>query len=202
MLAFGGSERDGAGRIRGTGVLRVFQFAEGLAQRGHDKRAIRPGSTLRYEIGPFPGRILPLAGQRPVRRGEPVVILHWDNENVAALAGSFGHRQTMTFQGVRIIEDELRALASLAASGALASSIRVVWTETVLFSMLARVGFRTRSAPRSFRTPFLRLYLLGLLKLYGRERPSHAREHSPRLRLGEAWIGLDELRRRLAGREP
>ncbi|HVC30084.1 MAG TPA: hypothetical protein VND24_02780 [Steroidobacteraceae bacterium] len=102
----------------------------------------------------------------------------------------------MTFQGVRIIEDELRALASLAASGALASSIRVVWTETVLFSMLARLGFSTRPALRSFRTPFVRLYLLGLLKLYGRDRPSHVGGHPQRLRLGEAWISLEELRRR------
>jgi hypothetical protein len=198
VLGLGGSRRGADGTVHATGILRVFQFAERLAQCGHVKYPIRPGSILLYEIGPFPGVVLPLAGQPPVLHGEPVVILHWDNVNVGSLAGTFDHCQTMTFQGSRVIKQELAALAGLAAAGAIPADVRAVWTETVLFAMLARFRFRTRPAPRSWRTPFVRLYLLGLLKLYGRDRPSRAREHSPRLRLGEAWISMDELLRRFA----
>lgn len=198
ILALGHSARGRDGQLHGRGILRVFEFAERLAQHGHRKQLLRPGGILHYEIGPFPGQTLPLPSGPPVHKGEPIVILHWANQNVAALRESFQDRRTMTFQGSRVVRDELRLLVDLADGGGLPAGLRVVWTKTVMYPMLRRFGFSTRAAPQSLSTPFVRLYLLGLLSLYGTGVPDRIRGRPQHLKLGEAWISLDVLRRHCA----
>src|SRR5579883_43384 len=107
----------------------------------------------------------------------------------------------MTFRGSLVVREELQALAELARAGGLPQGVRAAWTEALIWPMLLRYGFTGRPAAHTLRTPFVRLYLLGLLALYNgddRERVLDGR----RLRLGEAWIALDALQRRFPARGP
>lgn len=186
---------DGGARL--PAMLRVFLLAERLAQRGHDKRSlVRPG-LLQYEITPLPGAELPLPGQEPVRRGERVIMLHWDNVNIGAFAATISEKQQMTFQVSQAVKQELRMLAALARSGSLPGDVRAVWAETILYPVFRRYGFCTRPAPRTLRKRLERIYFLGLLAAYGADglaRAGGGRQHH--LRLGEGWISLDTLQTR------
>lgn len=196
LLALGGAARQPDGSVRAWGVLKILQVAERLAQRGHEKRPLRAGGLLRYEIGPLPAGPLALDGERPLQKGEPVVILHLDNQSIGAHTRDFEDVRTMTFQGLGLAREDLTALARLARGGRLPTGVRAVWAETVIYRLLARCGFRVREAPHTLRTPFARFYMVGLAALYaggGRQRIG-ARARLPRL--GEAWISLAELQRR------
>ena len=78
--------------------------------------------------------------------------------------------------------------------------VRAAWAETIRFRSMARFGFTTRPAPYSWRSAFIRVFQLGLLWIYSRDESAHLDESHRRLRLGENWIGLDELQRRYLGR--
>jgi hypothetical protein len=201
VLALGRVARGPGRSLQAQGTLRIIQMAERLAARGRVKRAIRPGGLLQYEISPWHGRPLPLPEQPPVRSGEPIVLLHIPNAELAALANSLGDNRRMTWRGMHIIGGDIKALAALSATGALPASVRAVYAETLLYPMLARFGFTIRPAPRSLRAVFVRLYLLGLLALYSRDGMARLdgrqQEH---LKLGDGWLALAELgRRRRAG---
>jgi hypothetical protein len=74
-----------------------------------------------------------------------------------------------------------------------------VWAESVLYRAFTRYGFTIRPAPHSLRTPFARLFLLTLMAMYGRTTTDRlGDEYQLHLELGEAWMGLDELKRRFA----
>jgi hypothetical protein len=154
---------------------------------------------LRYEIAPLPGRALPLSGQPAVRHGERVVILHFDSRTFLTQAVAVPGAQARTWRLSRIAMTDLRALAVMARDGAFAEDVRAAWGETIMYRSMARFGFATRPAPYTWRSAFLRLFQLGLVSIYSRDALAHRDETYQRLRLGEVWIGLDELQRRYLG---
>jgi hypothetical protein len=112
---------------------------------------------------------------------------------LAALAEEATNVPALTWRLMRLGGGDLRALADLARSGALPEGVRAVWAETLLYKSLPRLGFHTRPAPRTLRTPFARLFMLCMIAMYGRPgqlRQSRSLNH---LELGEAWMSLDEL---------
>jgi hypothetical protein len=194
VLALGHSAFGPSGRGRPRGILHVFRLVERLLARGHDFHPLRPGGIVRYEIAPLPARALRLGGGVVVAPGELVVMLHFDNQAIAALSAP--GTQALTWQMVRAARLDLRALAALSQRGALPSAVRAVWAETLFYQSLARYGFATRPARRGVRAPFARLFMLTLLAIYGRD--GVAGVDPSQLPLGEAWTGLNELRRRFA----
>jgi hypothetical protein len=200
VLALGRSPWGFAGYGRARGILHVFRLVELLLERKRPLRPLRAGGIVRYEIAPLPTRTFPLRGQAPVRRGETVIILHFDNRMLASLAESATSIHSLTWRLVRLGAGELRVLADMSRSGVLPQGVRAVWAETVFYQALPRVGFTIRPAPRTIRTPFARLFMLCILAIYGRPgqlRQSRSLEH---LQLGEAWMSLDELQRRFPSR--
>jgi hypothetical protein len=173
--------------------LHIFRLAEQLLESGHPPIPVREGGIVRYEILPLPARTIPLPGQPPIRRGEPVIGLHFDNRMLAELAATLPDTQQLTWRLIRSGSADLRRLADLARSGTFPDGVRVLWAETVIYRALRRYGFTTRAAPRTLRTPFARLFMLGMLATYGHP------EHLPQgrtlqhLQLGEAWMTLDDL---------
>jgi hypothetical protein len=189
-----------SGRGRARGILRIFYLAERVAAWRRGLRPVRPGGMLRYEIGPLPGRALPLPGQPAVRHGERVLILHFDSRTFLAQGMAVPCAQARTWQLSRIAMTDLSALAAMARDGAFPDEVRAAWGETITYRTIARFGFATRPAPYTWRSAFIRLFQLGLVSIYSRDGLAHSDETYQRLRLGEVWIGLDQLQRRYLGR--
>jgi hypothetical protein len=189
----------GGGRARG--ILRTVYLAERVAAWRRGVRPMRPGGLLRYEIAPLPARAFALPGQPAVRHGERVVILHFDSRTFLAQAMAVPSAQARTWQLNRIVIRDLRALAALARDGAFPEDVRAAWGETIIYKDLARWGFATRPAPYTWRSAFIRLFQLGLVSIYSRDGLAYQDETYQRLRLGEVWIGLDQLQRRYLGRQ-
>jgi hypothetical protein len=190
-----------SGRGRARGILRLFSLAERMTAWRRALRLVRPGGMLRYEIAPLPGRALPLPGQPAVRHGERVVILHFDSRTFLAQAVAVPGAQARTWRLSRIAIEDLRTLAAMARDGAFPQDVRAAWGETIIYKDMARWGFATRPAPYTWRSAFIRLFQLGLVSIYSRDGLAYRDETYRRLRLGEAWIGLDELQRRYLDRQ-
>lgn len=195
VLSLGRSPWGTAGRGRARGVLHVFLLGERIMQRRHPLHPIRPNGYVRYEIGRLPRGYLPLPAQPPVRAGERVLILHFDNPTTVDLASKAG-APSPSWRLLRDGRAELTALADLVREGAFPPDIRAVWGETIFAPGVVRLGFTVRQTPPGIRTTFVRLFLLGLIAIYG-DGPRNLQERRLRhMRLGEAWMGLDELQRR------
>ena len=194
MVCLGNVVYDEAGGVQTSGTLRIIQIAEQLAMAGHQKRLLNAGGILQYEIARWSGPSLPLPNQPPVRAGEPVLILHLYNEGIPRLLDRLGHTRISTWQGLKLLADDLSELAALARSGVFPDNLRAVWTETLLYPVLARFGFLSRPTPRSLRAVFVRIYLLGLITIYGKgRRTGRHGDHQSRARLGQAWIAVSDL---------
>ncbi|HKO25358.1 MAG TPA: hypothetical protein VJY65_11560 [Chloroflexota bacterium] len=196
VFAVGRLTSSPSGRGRARGILRIFSLAERAAAWRRGLRPIRPGGMLRYEIAPLPGGAFPLSGQPAVRHGERVVILHFDSRTFLAQAMAVPGTQTRTWRLSRIAIEDLRALAAMARDGAFPQDVRAAWGETIMYRTMARFGFATRPAPYTWRSAFIRLFQLGLVSIYSRDELAHRDETYQRLRLGEVWVGLDELQQR------
>ena len=201
VFAIGRLASGPSGRGRARGILRIFYLAERVAAWRRGLRPARPGGMLRYEIGPLPGRAFPLPGQPAVRHGARVLILHFDSRTFLAQAMAVPGTQARTWRLSRIAIEDLRALAAMARDGAFPQDVRAAWGETIIYKDMARWGFATRPAPYTWRSAFIRLFQLGLVSIYSRDGGAHRDETYRRLRLGDVWIGLDELQRRYLGRQ-
>jgi hypothetical protein len=199
VFAFGHVAAGPAGGGRARGILHIFGLVERLMEIGHTIRPLRAGGILRYEIARLPARTLPLADGTRVKRGQRVIVIHFDNRSIAAIAREVRGMHALTWRLVHEADGDLRELAALARSGALPPDVRAAWAEGLFARALARYGFRTRPAARTPRTPFARLFLLALLAIYAREGLGRLESTRLRhLRLEEAWIGLDALQGRFA----
>ncbi|HWE60072.1 MAG TPA: hypothetical protein VHB98_00020 [Chloroflexota bacterium] len=197
VLALGRSPWGRSGYGRARGLLHIFHLANWLLERGHPSRALRSDGVVRYEFTTLPTRrALPLRGQPPVRYGEPIVGLHFDNRVIAALSTTLPDTRRLTWHMIRSAEKDMQQLADLARAGGVPPNIRAIWAETLIYPSLARYGYHTRPAPRSIRTPFARLFMLSLLAIYGRPEAGMSERAWQHLQLGEAWIGVEELKRR------
>jgi hypothetical protein len=185
-----------SGHGQARGMLRIFQLVERIEAWHRRVRPLRRGAMLGYEVAPLPGRAFPLRGQPDVRPGERVVIIHFDNRMILAHAATVASTEELTWKLSRIAIDDLTVLAAMARDGALPGDVRAAWAETIRYRSMARFGFATRPAPYSWRSAFIRVFQLGLLWIYSRDEAASLDESRRRLRLGENWVGLDELQRR------
>jgi len=195
-LGLGRSPWGESGFGRARGLMHAFRLAERILEHQHPPQSLRDGGIVRYEVLKLPGRALPLRGQPPVLRGDAVVGVHFDNRVLASLDAAEPNLHVLTWRLTRLGAEDLSVLAELARAGALPAETRAIWGETLLYRALRRLGFETRPTPRTFRTPFARLFFLGILKIYGRPGKLVDSRLLAHLQLGEAWMSLDELQRR------
>ena len=198
MLGLGRLALGPAGRGHARGILHIFRLAEVLMERGRVAPLLTPQGWLRYEVTRLYTHALPLPGEPPVRRGDPVIIVHFDNRRVAALAAQAASTHQLTWRLARAADEDMAALADLIRAGQFAHGPRAVWVEGLFAPALRRYGFATRPSARRLRAPWARLFLLALVAIYSRDGLRRLDdERLLRLPMTEAWIGLDELQRRL-----
>jgi hypothetical protein len=196
VLALGRSPWGESGLGRPRGIMHVFQFVERVLVRLHPSQPLRPGGIVLYEVLRYPGRSLPLPGRAAVRKGELVIGLHFDNQVLASLDAAEPSVSALTWRLNRIGAEDLRVLAQKVNDGAFPPGIRAVWGETLIYRALRRLGFTIRPSSPSLRTSFARLFLLSMLATYGRPGQLDSERGLAQLRLGDAWMSVDELRRR------
>jgi len=196
VLSLGRSPWGVAGYGRARGVLHVFLLGERIMQRRHSLRVLSPDGFIRYEIAPLPRGCLPLPARPPVYPGERVIIFHFDNKAMVGVVSSVPGGADPSGRLLNVARAELTVLAALARDGALPADVRAAWGETVLAAGMTRLGFVTRRAPATVRTAFVRLFLLGLIAIYGDGRPLRQTRRLSHMYLGEIWMGLDDLQRR------
>jgi hypothetical protein len=190
-----------AGGGKAAGMLRVFTVAECLLQRGHAITPVRPGGFLRYEVTPFPSGRRPLPCSPPVEPGDPVLVLHFDNQALADVWATNVAAARMTWRLYTRMVDDLRVLASMMCDGKVGNGVGAVWCETVLYEVMARIGFDTRPGACTVRRPFARLYFLSLMAVYGPVgNAGRASAQLRRYRLGEAWLDRDTFVKRFAAK--
>jgi hypothetical protein len=192
-----GTRSTAPGHGEAHGLLRLFQSIEGMFDRHNHVTSLAPGSLVRYQISPLPARDLALEDGQVVRHGEQVVILHFDNHVIASLLRSAASRSNVPWEMFKLARIDLVRLATLTQDGTIPLGVRVLWGESVVYPALVRVGFKTRPGHRRIRDGFERLYMLGLLAIYGEDtlmRLEQGRLDS--LRVGEAWMSVTELQRR------
>jgi hypothetical protein len=198
VFSLGRVARGPAGRGQPRGILHIFRLAELLMERAHVLYPLTPEGWLRYEIARLPVRGLPLPGAPTVRRGDPIVVIHFDNRLVGVMAAEATSRHQLTWRLARAADADMQALADLVRAGTFPPTVRAVWVEGLFAPALRRYGFTTRAVTRRWRAPWARLFLLALVAIYGPDGLDRlGDERLLRLPITEAWIGLDELQRRL-----
>jgi len=202
VLSLGRSPWGVAGHGRARGVLHVFLLGERIMQRRHSPRVLLPDGYIRYEIAPLPRGRLPLPTRPPVYPGERVIIFHFDNKAMVGLVSSVPGGADPSGRLLSVARAELAVAAALAREGAFPADVHAMWGETVLAAGMTRLGFVTRRAPATVRTAFVRLFLLGLIAIYGDGRPLRQTRRLSHMYLGEIWMGLDDLQRRYGADPP
>jgi hypothetical protein len=203
VLLLGRTPFGRSGNGRAHGLLRIFPLAEYLLSRGHAIRHIRPGGMIRFEVNSLPAADLPLPDHMPVRKGEPVIILHFDNRVVGAISERAGGDKEVALAVLAETRADLCALAERVQRRELPPRVRAVWAETLIYSAMARLGFHTRPSPPTLRTAAARLYMLALMAIHRADGLDHLLNgRSSHYRLGEAWMGVDELLRRYGSANP
>ena len=194
VLALGRSPWGESGFGRPRGLMHVFRLAERILSWGHTVRPLGEGGILRYEISRLPVSLIGTRGAELLQRGDRCVILHFDNSTLATLSAGEPNLRRLTWRLARICGQDLEILAQLARQGAIPPGIQAIWAETLVYHALRRWGFATRLAQPTIRTPFARLFMLAILAIYGRPRQlSQGGRALDHLRLGEAWISIEEL---------
>ena len=202
VLALGRTPWGRSGYGRPHGLMRLFAWIEKILLWGHHVAPLQPDGIIRYEVGPYPGRPLARTDGTVLRHGETAILLHWNNRVLASLeADSAADVQALTWQLAKRGARDLQRLADMVRDGTIPAGARTVWAETVHYHMLPRYGFTSRPAPRSFRTPWARLFMLCMLSIYSRPGQLDDLRARERLRLGEGWMSVDDLLRRYPARD-
>lgn len=203
VLRLGRTPFGSSGNGRAYGLLRVFPLVERLLERGHTIQHIRPGGMIRFEVAPLLSAGLPVPGQPFIDRRERVIILHFDNRVVGELSRKAKSDKDLALAVMAETRADLRALAERLEEDGLSADVRAVWAETLIYPAMARLGFHIRPAPPTLRTWGARLFMLSLMAVYRAGGLDHLlRGRSVHYRLGEAWMGVDELIRRYGSANP
>jgi MFS family permease len=183
--------RTRAGKPRG--FLRFWPVWERITMRIHPTMLV-PGATkgvLRVRLARFRGRSIELPDGTRVRRGDRIVELHLNNRRLTQVA-SLG-----TFALLRMMADDLRALAAWVEQPDFPADVRALHGVTLLSRAGPRLGFTLRARPKNLHTWLERFFMHGLLVLYNLEGVERLLQGStygdyPQ----EIWMSRGELLRR------
>lgn len=169
----------------------VLRPVERLERRLRHIRPIRPGGVLSIETELHRGPAVVLADGTPVRVGDPVAVIHFDNVRVHAVAES-----GWQLAGIREARADFRALATWAEERPRAARPVAYRAETVLGPLARWAGFEIREPPHDAMHRLRAWYMRGLLARWARDGRARLRRGHAELRLVEIWLSAAELQRR------
>lgn len=175
---------------RAVGVLDVWIAWEHLLTAAQRVRPIREGSLLKYAMRRHSAAPTALPHGGWVGPGAVVVELHLDNHRFAELAAA----GVPTLRLVRLLREDLRALARLVDGGAL-GPVAALHGVTFMAPAAPILGFQTREVPHNLHRRLDRYFMAGLVLLYNPDGWRSVEHHADRWP-GEVWMSAGELRRR------
>jgi len=167
---------------------RLYRWVNGL-----DRPTSQIGPVLCLKIRAS-GRTVRLADGTAVRRGEPIGLLHLNNERVVALHAGGLRPEAVGFEFRRQFLASLHDLAQLTDPGGPLARVQAFAVTTILHRGLGRLGFepaRGRAAGSVLVAVYQRA-LLASLRPAGRARLDGSIRHRAR----QLWISRDRLRAR------
>jgi hypothetical protein len=167
---------------RAAGVLDVWLGWERFLEWRQRIRPVRPGAVLRYSLTRHRGRLAVLRDGTAVRRGDPIVELHFDNRRLVELMAA----GTTPWVLLRLFRDDLSALRRAIAGGRL-GRVMALHGVTMFAPATARLGFEVRPLRRTWRLALVRFFMAGLVVLYHPAGWSAARRHAGRWP-AEVWM--------------
>jgi YkoP-like protein len=184
--------RSRSGQARG--FLRFWPIWEWLTLRVMPHQAIpnAPYHLFEAQFTHVDAKPITLPDGTHIKRRDPVVILHINNRVLSTIVA-----ETTPWQQLRMMRDDLRALAQWVERGSFPDDIRAIYGYTLLGRAASRLGFTLRRRPSSIRTRLDRFFLMGIMVLYhpgGRERLQRGTTYDTEP--VETWMSLGELLRR------
>jgi len=181
-----------AGNGRAVGVLSIWLLWDCLLARYWQLRWVQPDGFFRYRIRPHGGPPVSLHDGTVIKKGDPLVELHFDNARLLQRVGAAGWNP---WQALPLIDADLRRLNRLLQSGEL-PPVRALYGVTMYAAAGPRVGFEVHPVPHTVGWELERFYLIGLLPIY---HPDGWREFD-RMRRNrwpaELWMSRERLARR------
>lgn len=192
-LVFG--SRSGQAR----GFLRFWPLWEWLTLRvmPHQEIPNAPHHLFEVQFTRVDANPITLPDGTHIKRRDPIAILHVNSRVLARIV-----RETTPWQQLRMMREDLQALARWVAAGGFPRDVHALYGYTLLGRSAPRLGFTLRRRPSTIRTRLDRFFLMGIIVLYhpgGRDRLAHGTTYETEP--AETWMSIDELQRRY-GDEP
>lgn len=187
-LVFG--SRSGQAR----GFLRFWPLWEWLTLRvmPHHEIPNAPHHLFEVQFTRSDCKPITLPDGTTIKRRDPIVHLHVNNRALSKIIN-----ETTPWQQLRMMREDLRALARWVAAGGFPSDVHAIYGYTLLGRTAPRLGFTIRQRPSSIRTRLDGFFLMGIIVLYhpaGRDRLAHGTTYETEP--VETWMSVDELQRR------
>jgi hypothetical protein len=148
-------------------------------------------------VKPHRGRPLILADGTDIKPGDPIGVIHLNNERASALHGSRPGARRVGLAARRAFHASLEALAEHARRSSRYRPLKAFTAATIFHRGTERMGFEVRPLSRPLLSRIVAAYERGLLALFhplGRRRLGRPRFAEAR----EIWISRDDLLRRYA----
>ncbi len=181
-----------AGQGRAVGTLSVWLWWERWTSRRWGIRPVRPGAVFSYHLTRHKGPPVALQDGTVVAPGDRVVELHLANASLARLPAE---RRT-PWRLARLAREDLDLLARRVVAGELGDA-RAIHGVSLFAEAGRRLGLEVRPLPRRWRWALERYYMVGLLIIYHPAGWERARRLAETVWPGEAWLGINAMRRRL-----
>ncbi|HYU73894.1 MAG TPA: hypothetical protein VEL31_14535 [Ktedonobacteraceae bacterium] len=158
---------------KARGFLRFWPFWEWLMRRLVHVHPIphAPHNLMAIALTRYSGRPIDLPDGIHVQSGDPIIELHFNNQELLSMA-----EHPNAWEYMHMIARNLHSLAVWMQQPdfpADAGKIRAIYGVTLLSRGARRLGFTVRGRPRNLHSRLERFFLLGLLVLYsprGRSR--------------------------------
>ncbi|MWC30476.1 polysaccharide deacetylase family protein [Paenibacillus sp. MMS18-CY102] len=130
-----------------------------------------PAPTFHYRMAKYHGGELHIGeGQEPLRNGDPIVELHFDNKLLMKIAHKSTSPIASAIRLVRAVEKELPHFASVLAKDPVAKAAKAVYGVTMITRGADRLGFHIHDLPKGLFVRMSKIYLRFLMRVL---TPSH-----------------------------
>jgi peptidoglycan-N-acetylglucosamine deacetylase len=177
--------RAGGGRV----VEKHFlgEVIEWLFVRLNGVRPVSHGAVFRYSLHPHHGKPVLLADGVTVRRGDVLLELHLDNDEMARMRGELGDGRRLALGLIRGMRDSLGQVAGIL--GASPEAVAVYASTPHRLAMVAKgEGFETRPLPPGLKTRAIARLQSGVLRDYDPATYERLGAASPELAPVEIWM--------------
>lgn len=170
----------------------LYRWTHGLTDP-----AAEVGPVLRVQVKPYRGTPLALADGSLIRPGDPIGVIHLNNECVSALHGDGAGSRWAGLAFRRAFHASLETLAEHARDAPRYRAVRGFTATTIFHHGTEWIGFEVRPLSRPLLSRLVAAYQRRLLTQFhplGRRRPGRPRFADAK----QIWISREELIRRYA----